>query len=285
VKAAAKLIPSPEHFGKDLSGMTSRELLGWVIASFTLTSICFAIRQTQFKADASGLVIQAVDLIAWACAFLLILRDPDRRRASSVQIASVFALIGGAMFLPGRFGTIALLPLGLSMAVTRAWSDEQRRAGAILAAIAMQRLLARVIPILFGDAILKADTAAAGIAMGMVFPGSSWSGNTLKPPHDVGVIVGMPCSSFANLSFVMLCFVSLYAIDRGRPSWRAAAAIAGVCLSVIVINTARLILTARSLESFSYWHDGTGQHIFAVLLTIVSVTLCSLSSRWAAARR
>jgi hypothetical protein len=265
--------------------LTSRELLGWVVAFFAVCSLCFAVGEARSTSGASNLVIQFVNLIAWACALLLILRDPARRAASASQIVTVIVLIGGALFSPGRFGILALLPLGLAMMAGRDWSGEQRRAGAIFVAIAMQRLLGRIVPILFGDAILKADTAAAGVAMRLLMPGSTWTGNVLKPPHDVGVVVGMPCSSFANLSFVMLCFVSLYAVDRGRASWRATAAVAGVCLVVILANTGRLILTARSLESYSYWHDGAGQHIFGFMLTVLTIALCSLSSRWASGWR
>lgn len=263
------------------TALSTRELLWWICAFFAVATVCMVVRKALDGTPLWGLVFNAVEIIAWGCAFLLIRRDQDARPATTGQVCAVVMTLVCAMVLPGRFGTLALLPIGLVIMLGRGWSDGQRRAGTIFVAIAAQRLVSRIIPVLFGDIILKLDTAAAGVMMQVFVPGSSWSGNLLKPPGDVGVTVMMACSSFANLSSVMLCFVSLNALDGGRPSRRALLATLIVSLVVIALNTVRLIAIARSLESYHYWHDGAGSQIFAIAMTVLTIGLCSGLSRWA----
>jgi exosortase/archaeosortase family protein len=263
--------------------MSTRELLCWMVAFFAMAN---AARRFQYGAHAFVFVLDGVELIAWGCALLLIVRDKEPARASSQQIGSLVGLGAFVILLPSASAmTLALIPFGLFVSFGRGWTSAQHRAGFVFLSLAAQRLMGKIVPILFGDTILRLDTAVAGTFMRLFVPGSTWTGNVLKPPHDVGVVVGMPCSSFANLSLVMLCFVSLYAVDGGRPSRRAAAAVAGVCLLVVLVNTVRLVATAHSLESYKYWHDGAGAEIFSLFLTVLTITLCSISSRWASAWR
>ncbi|MEG3151562.1 hypothetical protein U1769_16845 [Sphingomonas sp. ZT3P38] len=272
-----------DHKAGKATTVSTRELLCWVVAFFATATICIILRKALDGTPLARLAFNAVDIIAWGSALILILRHGTARVATTCQIYAVLATFACAMFLPGRFVMLALLPIGLMLTIASGWSQGQRRAGAVFVAIGLQPLIGRVIPVLFGDIILKLDTAAAGIVMQFFLPGSSWYQDLLKPPQGVGVTVMMGCSSFANLSYVMLCFTSLYLLDGGRPSWRGAAALLGVSLVVFAANTARLIGIATSLESYQYWHDGSGAQIFAIVVTALTIGLCSILSRWASA--
>jgi exosortase/archaeosortase family protein len=265
--------------------LSTRELLCWAVAMFAAVSLS-SVAKLWWAAPAQiAGVFNAIELIAWGCALLLILRDPERGAAATgFQIGAVAVLAGCALLGPGRSGVIALAPLGLLILFGGGWSEGQRRAGAVFVAIGLQRLLGTAIPVLAGDVLLRLDTAAAGMLMQLVVPGTTWSDNILKPPGDVGVTVYMACSSFSNLSYTILCFVSLYALDTGRWSRRASLALAAICVGIIALNTARLVFTARSLEGFVYWHEGEGSTIFGLVLTVVTVSACSVGARWAADR-
>jgi hypothetical protein len=268
----------PSHTQKVLS---TGELLCWVVAFFAAISICYAAK-SWWTGSKSTSIFSAVELIAWGCALRLILGDPAKTRPSSTfHVFTVAGIALCVLFVPVRSSAMALIPLGLFVLLFDGWSVRQRRAGAIFIALGCQRLLGSVIPVLFGDVILKLDTAGAGLLMQFFVPGTTWSGNVLKPPGDPGITVFMGCSSFANLSFVILCFTSLYAADGGRSPRRAMAAVTCVCGCVILLNTLRLVAAAKSLDSYIYWHNGTGAEIFGVVMTILTVALCSMGSRWA----
>ena len=264
--------------------LSTGELLCWAAAFFVTSSAAYVLRAWREGVAAAGLVFNAVEAIAWGCALLLIVRDRAATRATAGRLAAIAALMAVAAVLPGRTAALMLIPLGAFVLAQRGWSKNERRAGAVLLAIGMQRLIGKLVPMLIGGPILRLDTAVAGVAMRWLVPGTQWEGTALRPPGEVGITVGMPCSSFANLSFVVLCFTSLYALDGGRPTWRAVGALLAICALVVVVNTARLILTARSLPSFVYWHDGQGAQFFALGLTVLTVASCSMLSRWAAAR-
>ena len=155
----------------------------------------------------------------------------------------------------------------------------------ILFAIAAYRIAAKLLLVLFADVILRLDTAVAGVMLAWVVPGSTWSGTELHPPGGVGITVAMACSSFANLSLVCLCYTSIAVLDGARHSRRNFAAMVGVCLVIIALNTLRLLLMARSLDAYEYWHFGPGSQIFGVGMSAVAVALSSLGSRWANAHR
>jgi hypothetical protein len=151
-------------------------------------------------------------------------------------------------------------------------------------AIATQGFSAKWAAILLESPILSFDTALAGVVMQWVTPGSTWAGHSLRPPGGVGVTLYLACSSFANLSLVWLCFASLAALDGVWRAGRAAAAVAGVSLVVFAANTLRIVLMAQSLRMYEYWHYGPGGQMLALALSATTVALCSLGSRWAAAR-
>jgi hypothetical protein len=85
----------------------------------------------------------------------------------------------------------------------------------------------------------------------------------------------VPDSSYHNISLGLLCWVSLTKLARSR--WASGDVWVGllVCAAVVALNASRLYLMASSSESFTYWHEGTGQHLFAwaTTLTVLGISL------------
>jgi hypothetical protein len=269
--------------------MTRREWLCWVATVFMGVEAGRLASAAAALSGATDSPFNAVRLIAWGCVVLLL-----RRPVPAVPI-------GGGMSLALLAGmALLLLPLdralfnfaawvllsgaALLVLLARDWESTERRAAAVMLAIAAQGFLAKWLAILFESPILAFDTALAGKFMRWVTPGSVWAGHAIRPPGGVGVTLYLACSSFANLSLVWLCFVSLAALDGVARRVRALTVIAGVSLVVIVVNTMRIVLMAQSLSMYEYWHYGRGGQTLALALSITTVALCSLGSRWAAPR-
>lgn len=275
-------IPQSPPLGR--IGLTTRELAAWACGLFALARLADLIGPHGGSLGRSLDLTDAIGLTAWGCAALLLWRDRQTNPAGRLQTLAVVALLLAGALAPGKIGYVPLLAVGLYLGVGRRWSPDERRVGVILFATGAQRLVSKMVAVLFADPILRLDTALTGTLMQIVVPGSRWSGHVIKPPDSVGITVFMSCSSFANLSLVCLCYTSLSALDGGRLSWRNLLALAAVCASIVVLNMVRLLLIARSLPMFAYWHDGVGSQIFAVVMSVTAVVGCSLGSRWANAR-
>jgi hypothetical protein len=264
--------------------LTTREVLAWVVVLYGAMSLI----AVMAKLGVNGLSpasLSAIELIAWGCATMLLLRDPPQPAATPRQALWVVLPLAFAALVPGRIAYFGLFAIAAQVLRGTGWSDNQRRFGVIIVSIALFRVVAKITMVLFADIALRLDTAAAGLMLAWFVPGSTWTGNTLHPPGEVGITVAMACSSFTNLSLVGLCYTSIAVLDGATRSWRNLAAMAGVCLSIIALNTLRLLLMARSLGAYEYWHFGAGAQQFGVGMTVCAVTLSSLGSRWANARR
>jgi len=265
------------------TGLTTQEGLIWVAVLF-LASAATTIGVAALSGVAGRASLSAVELIAWGCALQIVLREKGRVASPPLQtgimllVAIAAALGGGKLVYAGAF------VIGVLTIWGRGWSPAERRFGLIFLAVATYRVLPKVILVMFGDLILRLDTAAAGVLLTFVVPGSTWSGTLIRPPHDIGITVAIGCSSFANLSLVTLCYTSMALLDGARWSRRNVGALLGVYLVVIGLNTWRLMLMARSIPAYEYWHNGAGAEIFGVGLSLATVGLCSVGSRWANAR-
>lgn len=269
--------------GLPRSGLTSREVLIWVAVLFG-ASAASTIGVAALSGVAGKASLSAVELIAWGCALQIMVREKGRESAPALQAGVMLLVAVAAALGGGKLVYPAALVIGALVTWARGWSRAERRFGLIFLAVATYRLLPKVILVVFGDLILRLDTAAAGILLTFVEPGSTWSGDVIRPPNDIGITVAIGCSSFANLSLVTLCYTSMALLDDARWSRRNVAAIFGVYLVVIALNTWRLMLMARSLAAYEYWHNGSGAEIFGVGLSLATVGLCSVGSRWANAR-
>lgn len=263
--------------------ISTRELLVWAVILFGGESLVRSVAGMAGSGIGSG-SWTVIDLIVWGCVIILTWRDDGIHAARPGQTSLVVAIMAASTVLSGNLAYGPLLFIGVIAALGDGWSENERRAGVIMMAIGVYRVLSKLIVMLFADTILRADTAIAGLLITVLVPGSSWTGNTIRPPHDVGITVAMACSSFANLSLVSLCYTSIAVLDGGVISRRNFFAVGGVWLAVISLNTVRLVLMARSLDAYNYWHFGTGATLFGVTISAVTAAMCSFGSKWANAR-
>lgn len=263
--------------------ISTRELLIWTVILFGGESVIRSVAGLAGNGIGSG-SWTVIDLIVWGCVARLAWRDHGMRAAGPGQTAMIVAIMAASTVLSGNLVYCALFLIGVIVARGDGWTDQERRAGVIMMAIGIYRVISKLIVMLFAETILRADTAIAGLLITAVVPGSSWTGNTIRPPHDVGITVAMACSSFANLSLVSLCYTSIAVLDGAVVSRRNGLAVGSVWLAVIGLNTVRLVLMARSLDAYTYWHFGPGAALFGVTISLVTVVMCSFGSKWANAR-
>ena len=122
--------------------------------------------------------------------------------------------------------------------------------------------------------ILRADAALVGLALNLTGSGFEWHENVISGPgFSVGIYNG--CSSFHNISLAALCWISWTKLHRPtfiRSDFKFGAVGARDDRAA---NAARLYAISLGRESFDYWHDRAGAHIFAVTALFVIAAICA----------
>lgn len=152
------------------------------------------------------------------------------------------------------------------------------RAGWILLTVTGAMFWGRVLLVVAGEAVLRADAALAGWLVGV-----PREGNTLRFADGGGYVwIAAPCSSLTNLSLAILCWV-LFAQLRGlRWTWRGALWCLAAAASVVAINTARIGLIVTHRESFELLHGPVGGAIAGWATMLAVVAICAWGTRHAA---
>jgi hypothetical protein len=152
------------------------------------------------------------------------------------------------------------------------------RAGWILLGITGAMFWGGVLLTLMSDIMLRAETAVVSWIVGV--PNQ---GNTLAFADGNGYVwIAAACSSVANVSLVILCWIMFSQHRRLR--WSMVGA--GWCLlavaSVIAINVIRIGLIVLHRESFDLLHGPVGAAVAGWLTVIVTVAICAVGTRHAA---
>jgi hypothetical protein len=209
-------------------------------------------------------MIQSVDRLGWANALFntfeistlvyfscvvgiaLVLRDrTPGLRAPDLAAGAGFVLL--ALLPIGPLSWLAVTALSLFIiAFTNVTSS--RRGATILLATTVPLLWSRLLFQFFANLILQFDASLV-----------SWilhtrrSGNIVGFADDSGVLVILPsCSSLANVSLAFLCWVTVSQLVCHKKSAYDLVWCLLACISVIVVNVARM-----SVEGLSQWHYNT----------------------------
>jgi hypothetical protein len=112
--------------------------------------------------------------------------------------------------------------------------------------------------------------AALGFAAASLFGSFTLLGNAIVRANGYSIVVYSQCSSFANTIVACFIWLSLIKIQRAEIQPAHVRVLAVVLGAIILFNTIRLALMARSFDSYVFWHDGPGATMFSTtLLTIV----------------
>jgi hypothetical protein len=152
------------------------------------------------------------------------------------------------------------------------------RAAWVLLAITGAMFWGRMLLTVASTLVLQAETAAVSWMIG-----ASRMGNTLSFADGAGYVwIAGPCSSVANISLALLCWVMLAQHRRLRWSPVGAAWCLFAIASVAGINTLRLGLIVLHRDWFELLHGPVGSTVAGWLIVIVTVAICFAGTRHAA---
>jgi exosortase/archaeosortase family protein len=217
-----------------------------------------------------------VSVIVWiSCiaGIFLILQD-HQKGVRPIELAlgavSLFLFI-----LPiGPLSWIAVT--GLSLYVLLSTEVETSRRGAlILLATTVPMLWSRMLFHFFANYILAADASIVSWLLG------TWrDGNIVEFADKSGeLVIYGPCSSLANMSLALLCWVTISQMVRHKSSrldllWCALASAA-----VIAVNVSRMAFLGQSAWHYSTFHNDWGDGIANAITLALVIGICALGVR------
>jgi hypothetical protein len=217
-----------------------------------------------------------ISVLVWISSILgltLVVRD----RATGVHR---FEIALGACFvfliiLPiGPLGWIAVAGLSLYILFSTEIGDSRR--GSII-------LLATTVPVfwspllfqIFARYILMADAVLVSWLLG-----THRSGNVVElSDHSGQLVIFAPCSSMANMSLVVLCWITLTQVASHKKSnydflWCFLA-----CVAVVAVNVSRMALLGLSEWHYAAFHNEWSNAVVNIITLGLIVGICALGIR------
>jgi hypothetical protein len=218
------------------------------------------------------------NVIVWAAVFaglylLMTCNSRDQIRTSDLVVAAVFLPFVIVPSYP--LSWVGVTGLCLYILVFANDGAERRRGALILLALTFPMLWSRLFFQLFARPLLALDATMVTWLLG-----TERIGNTVRFADNSGYMVISPaCTSFGNISFVFLCWITVTQWANHRWSsidllWTSLA-----CVSLVAINIARIALTGVSRWHFEVFHNQYEEMILGTIFLCVIVGLSVVGAR------
>ena len=223
--------------------------------------------------DRDGVVVALfnsfdVSVVMWAAGLvaLSLLSRSERQPARGTDFA-IAGVASAAFLVPiPSLSWLAFTAIAVYLAYSPISPPRMRRAAAVLGAMTVPMLWARILLAAFSDYILAADAKLVSWIVG-----TESSGNTIPFADGTGVLFLEPaCSSLTNLSLVLLCGVVLVKAYDCAWSKRIAATILIACCAAIAINVIRISFIGVFPHYYDLIHGQIGATLsgWAIIFTI-----------------
>ncbi|WP_112662156.1 hypothetical protein [Microvirga flavescens] len=218
-----------------------------------------------------------ISIIVWgafAIGVAYLLREPSASpgRADWIVAAVTFA---GFMVPVVPLSWLAISGLASHVLRTSERASFTHRGAWILLALTIPMFWGRLLFATFSDVILRADATLVGWLVG-----THRLGNAVEFADGSGYLwIAPACSSLANVSLAILCWVTISKVLNRAGSWGDAAWISLACIAVIAINVTRISLIGLHREQFELIHGPVGATITSWAILGATVGICLLGVR------
>jgi len=269
--------------------MPRGEFFAWLFALGCISGLASRMIQSIGKLGWTDALVSTfeVSAIVWlSCAAGIALVLGDRTiglRSADLAVGAGFLCL---VILPiGPLSWVAVSALSLYLIVTGprlAGSDvaksdaaKSRRGAFILLAVTVPMLWSRLLFQLFANLILEIDSSLVGWILG-----TGRAGTVIGFADGSGVLVILPaCSSLANMSLAVLCWVTVSQMVEHKPSTRDLVWCLLACVSVIAANVTRLGLMGLSQSHYTALHGPWGEAALNAIILALIVGISVLGVR------
>jgi exosortase/archaeosortase family protein len=215
-----------------------------------------------------------ISVIVWAALWIglsyLLNAKQNPVRSADVFVSLVVLLLS---IIPSAVPAWLGLTLLASYLILTSGSDTLQRRGAwILFALTIPMCWSRVMFAALSDSLLELEAMLVGTAMG-----TTQVGNMVQFADGSGYMEIWPaCSSFANVSLAILCWVTFCQVNGHRANRRTLGWCALACTAVVAINVLRISMIGFFPSHYDLLHGPVGYSTAGWLTLIVSVAVCAL---------
>ncbi|NIX75682.1 hypothetical protein [Microvirga terricola] len=232
---------------------------------------------TENGIGASLLSTFDTSVIVWsalAIAISFILREPARPMTRLDIAAAACALV--AFLVPvAPLSWLVMSGLAIYILRTSQGSTFLHRGAWIVLALTIPMFWGRLLFATFSDTILQGDAALVGWVVG-----TPRIGNAIEFANGEGVLwIAPACSSLANISLAILCWVTLSKVFDRPTSIRDIGWVVAACAAVVVINVARISLIGLYPEHFELLHGPVGSTVASWIILVATVGICLMGMR------
>jgi exosortase/archaeosortase family protein len=240
-------------------------LLGRMIQSFQFS---------DWEGALAGVDINAIILLACFVGISLIsAKSPEHLFPRDVVVALIFLILVSLPIFP--LSWVAVTALSLYILFFANANPDRVRGALILLAMTAPMLWSRLLFQIFAKPILDIDAALVALLLG-----TDRTGNMVGFLDGSGYMIVLPaCSSLANMSLALLCWVAITQWVGHR--WTAKDVIwAGLaCASVIAVNVTRISLMGLNHRYYEAIHSTWGDMITNSIMLALMVTVTVLGAR------
>ena len=222
-----------------------------------------------------------VSAIVWGALWLAgsLVLDPGKepvayaRRSDWIAIALALPAILAPFLL---LNWMALTGLAIYVVFTSASRSRQQRGALIFLALSVPMFWSPRLASLASEVVLAVDAEFVSWILG-----TERVGNTVPFPGGSGYLYIAPgCSSIANVSLAILCWVAFGQFSNRGATLRDGVWLAAACAGVVAINVSRISLIGFFPSWYDFIHNSaTGTMIASYATLAVILTICGFWKR------
>jgi hypothetical protein len=240
-------------------------LLGRVIQSFQFS---------DWEGALAGADINAIMLLAcFAGISLVSAKNSEQLHPRDLCVALIFLILVSLPIFP--LSWVAVTGLSVYILTCANTNPERSRGALILLAMTAPMLWSRLLFQIFAKPILNIDAALVAMLLG-----TDRTGNMVGFLDGSGYMIVLPaCSSLANMSLALLCWVSITQWVGHRWTARDVIWAGFACTSVIAVNVTRIGLMGFNHRNYEAIHSAWGDMITNSIMLALMVAVTVLGAR------
>jgi hypothetical protein len=263
--AVCEAIPRNDFFAVLYIVGCANGLLGRLIQSFQFS---------DWEGALAGADINVILLLAcFAGISLVSTKAPEDVQRLDLVVALVFFILVALPIFP--LSWMAVTGLSLYILLFANNNRERVRGALILLAMTAPMLWSRLLFQLFAKPILDVDASLVSLLLG-----TQRTGNMVGFLDGSGYMIVLPaCSSLANMSLALLCWVTITQWVGHRWTARDVFWAGLACASVIAVNVTRISLMGFSQRHYELIHSSWGDMITNTIMLALMVGVTVLGAR------
>jgi hypothetical protein len=224
----------------------------------------------------TGAEINVIVLFAGFAGISALLEERgDQIQPADLIVGTIFLILVSLPIYPMSWVAVTGLSFYLLLFAREQQYPDRTRGAIILLALCVPMLWSRLVFQFFANFLLDLDARFV-----VALLGTERVGNMVRFADNSGYMVITPaCTSFGNISFGLLCWVTItqWAKHRWSPMdlvWSLLA-----CGSAVAVNVARMALTGLSHGSYEAIHNETGEMIGNTIMLVLMVGISVFGAR------